>query len=205
MPRKPAVTEAELEVLEKLHIQLRLCATLDIEARISYYKQAKAKLGESAARLALMLVEANVPVNQVIHNYYGGTTVSQNNNPAGTNVTQTAGGNMTGVNATGDQKIRDISIFSQDLDQAGATINANMKTALIEARRSIETDSAIDTALKPMLIEQFDRLAAELAKGEKKNTNVLTGLWNMVYGAVKAVPADVAIAALEKLKNLLGF
>jgi hypothetical protein len=52
----------------------------------------------------------------------------------------------------------------------------------------------------------LDKLAAELKKGDQKNTGVLTGLWNMVYGAVKAVPAAVgAIAALDKLKDLLGF
>jgi len=198
--RKGGITPEEVEVLEKLHLQLRMSANASTEVRIGYYTEAKKQLGPDAARLAILLADANIPLNQLIQNYSGGPGV-QNNNPGGTNVTQSAGGNMTGVNATGTQTIRDITVYSQDLEQAGVSINAGVRSALIEARESIEK-SGIDAAMKPMVIEQFDKLTEELKKGDKKNAGVVSGLWNMVYGVVKAVPTAVAaVTSLEKLKG----
>ena len=204
MPRrKSGVSPEELEVLETLYLQLRMNATAPTEVRIAYYTEAKKRLGPDAARMAILLVDANIPPTQLIQNYSGGPKV-QNNNPGGTNVTQSAGGNMTGVNATGTQTIRDITVYSQDLDQAGVSINAAVRSALIEARESIDK-SGIDAAMKPMVIEQFDKLTEELKKGDKKNAGVVSGLWNMVNGVVKAVPTAVAaVTSLEKLKELIG-
>lgn len=131
--------------------------------------------------------------------------MTQNNDPGSQAIQQTAGRDMVGVNAGGTQTIRDISVYSQDLNQSGAVINAPLKNALIEARKAIEAD-AIDAAMKPMIIEQFDKLTEELKKGDQKNPSVASGLWNMITGAVKAVPTAVAaIAALDKLRVLLGY
>lgn len=204
MPRRTrGITPAEIEVLEQLHLQLRMNNGAGAEARIAYYTAAKNQIGQPAARLAMMLFEANIPINQLIQNY-GGAPDVQNNNPGGTNVTQTAGGNMVGVNATGTQTIRDITVYSQDLDQSGASISAAMKIALIDARDAIEK-SEIDPAMKPTIVEQFDKLTDELKKGDARNPGVVAGLWNMVYGAVKAFPTAVnAVVALGKLQGLIG-
>jgi hypothetical protein len=65
---------------------------------------------------------------------------------------------------------------------------------------------AIDAALKPILIHQLEQLTQEVKKGSAANKSVLTGVWHMLYGCVKAVPAAVACAAaLEKRKGLVGF
>lgn len=138
-----------------------------------------------------------------IHQHFPGAPHVQNT-PGGTSVTQIAGGNMTGVNASGEQKMRDITVYSQDLNQSGASINTAVRSALVEAREAIE-QAGLTPALKPMVVEQFDRMTEELKKGEKKDSGVVSGLWNMVYGAIKAVPAAVsAVAALDKLKDLIG-
>lgn len=130
--------------------------------------------------------------------------MTQSNNPGGQNVNQTAGGDKTGVNAGGRQTIRDITIYKQDLDAAGAVISAPLKAALVEVREGIEK-AGIDAALKPMLIEQFDKLTDELKKGQKKNPSVVNGLWTMFCSAAKAIPTAVAVCvALVKLRPMLG-
>lgn len=203
-PRKRDVPEEVCEVLMEFNLRLRMNPTASSETKLAWYTEVKSRLSTRGRQLAWAFVEASVPVNQITQYFVGENTVPQNNAPGGQNVTQTAGGNMTGVNATGTQTIRDINVYSQDLDQAGATINAAVRTALVEARDLIDK-SDIDSAMKPMIVEQFDKLTEELKKGDKKNPGVVSGLWNMVYGAVKAVPTAVAAAtALDKLKGLIG-
>jgi len=97
------------------------------------------------------------------------------------NVTQSAGGNMTGVNAAGTQTIRDITVYTQNLNQTGASINDALKTALIESREAIDAEE-ISPVLKPILIEQFDKLTEELKKGDKKDHQVVKGLWTLDNG-----------------------
>ncbi len=204
MPRRQDVPQAVFDELIEFHRRLRLNPNMSGETKMAWYHEVKGRLGKRGAELAWAFVEANIPLNQINQYYTGENTVAQNNNPGGQNVTQTAGGNMTGVNATGTQTIRDINVYSQDLDQTGASINAAVRSALVEARRSIEA-AEIDPAMKPTIIEQFDKMTEELKKGDKKNPGVMSMLWNMVYGAVKAVPAAATtILALDKLKVLLG-
>jgi len=203
-PRKKDVPKEVCDVLLDFYQRLRLNPGASSEARLAWYSEVKGLLSERGRQLAWAFVEGSVSVTQINQYFIGENTVPQNNTPGGTNVTQTAGGNMTGVNATGEQKIRDITVYSQDLDQTGASINAAVRTALVEARDSIQK-ADIDSAMKPMIIEQFDKLTEELKKGDKKNPGVVGMLWNMVYGAVKAVPTAVAaIASLDKLKGLIG-
>jgi len=205
MPRKPDLPKAIGEALIDPYRRLRMNPSATREQWNEWYQGVVDKFGKWTADVAWAIVEAHISQQQVNNYFIGDNQVPQNNNPGGTNVTQTAGGNMMGVNATGEQKFRDITVYSQDLNQSGATINAEVRTALVEARDSIEK-SEIDPAMKPMVVEQFDKLTEELKKGEKKNAGVVTGLWNMVYGAVKAVPGAVAaVASLEKLKGLIGF
>ncbi|SRR5579883_321196 len=100
---------------------------------------------------------------------------------------------------------RDITVYTQELDQSGATISAPLRQALIEAREGIDK-ADIDAALKPMIIENFDKLTNELKKGDAKNSGVASGLWTMVYNVVKGIPTAVgALAALDKLRTLLGY
>ena len=94
------------------------------------------------------------------------------------NVTQSAGGNMTGVNAAGTQTIRDITVYTQNLNQTGASINDALKTALIESREAIDAEE-ISPVLKPIPIEQ---LTEELKKGDKKDHQVVKGLWTLDNG-----------------------
>ncbi|QEL19359.1 hypothetical protein PX52LOC_06430 [Limnoglobus roseus] len=133
-------------MLLEFYQRLRLSPSATSETKLVWYEEVKAKLSKRGRQLAWAFVEGSVTVNQITQNFSGENTVSQNNAPGGTNVTQTAGGNMTGVNATGEQKIRDITIYSQDLDQAGASINAALKTALLEARNAI-TKADIDPSI----------------------------------------------------------
>jgi DNA-binding protein YbaB len=205
MPRKQDIPRATLEVLEELHLRLRSCPNQPIEVKIAWYKEAKSKVGDRGARVALMLYEANIPLNQVVQNYPGVSEMTQQNNPGGQSITQKAGGDMVGVNAAGTQTIRDIAIYKQDLDQTGASISAPVRAALVEARESIES-ADLDAALKPVLIEQFDKMTEELKKGDKKNPGLLKGLWAMIYGAITSVPAAVScVVALDKLRHLLGY
>lgn len=205
MPRKPDVSLAIHRALTEFSRKLFLNPDATTHEKQAWYSEVCEKFGGRTADIAWAMMEARVSSQQVNQYFIGDNSVSQNQNPGGTNVTQTAGGNMTGVNATGTQTIRDVNVFSQDLDQAGATINAGLKSALVEARRSIEA-AEIDPSLKPLIIEQFDKMAAELKKGDQKNVGLVTGLWNMVCGAVKAVPgAAAAVEALTKLKDAIGF
>ena len=205
MPRKPDISNAIHDALICLSRTLSMNPDATNEQKQAWYKEVVDNFGIRTANVAWALVETKVTPQQVNNYFLGENTVPQNNNPAGTNVTQTAGGNMMGVNATGRQEFRDITVYSQDLDQTGASINAAVKTALIEARDAIEK-SEIDPAMKPMVVDQFDKLTEELKKGENNNSSVVSGLWNMVYGAVKAVPnAVAAVASLEKLKEIIGF
>lgn len=204
MPHKRDVPSDIHQVLMEFHRRLRLNSGAAVELKAAWYHEVCEKLGKRGADLAWAIMETNITLTQVNQYFIGENTVAQNINPGGTNVTQTAGGNMTGVNATGDQRIRDITIYSQDLDQTGAAINAEVRSALVEARRSIEA-AEIDPAMKPVIIEQFDKLTEELKKGDKKNSSIVSMLWNMVYGAVNAVPAAVTAAtSLDKLKGLIG-
>lgn len=131
--------------------------------------------------------------------------MTQNTNPGGTSNVQSAGRDMMGVNASGTQTFRDINAYTQDLDQAGAAIGGDLRNALIEARDQI-AKAEINDALKPVLIQNFDNMTAELKKGDKKDAGLASGLWSMVYGGIKAIPAAVGCyAALEKLKGLLGY
>lgn len=126
-----------------------------------------------------------------------------NVNPGGTNATQIAT-TMTGVNGTGTQTMRDITIFSQDLDQSGSTISTEIRSALVEAREAIG-GSDISPEMKSMIIEQFDKLADELKKGDKKSPGTLKGLWNMVYGAIQMAPhANSIMQSLDKLRCFIG-
>jgi hypothetical protein len=205
MSRRQDVPEAVVDALEQFHLRLRMNQGAPAEVKMAWYNEVKGCLPPRGRRLAWALMEANIPVNQIVHNYSGEFDVDQKNNPGGTNVTQRAGGDMTGVNATGTQTIRDITIYKQDLDQSGTQIAAPVKAALVETRRQIEA-ADIDAALKPAIIDQFDKLTEELKKGEKKNAALASGLWNMVYNAVKFIPTAVgAVAALDKLRGLLGY
>ena len=59
--------------------------------------------------------------------------------------------------------------------------------------------------MEPIIVSQFDKLTEELKKGDKKSPGVTKMLWDMVYGAVKAIPTAVAaVASLNKLKGLIG-
>lgn len=203
-PRKQDIPEEVCEVLLVFHQRLRMNLGASSEEKLAWYSEVKVKLSDRGRRLAWALVEGSVPTTQITQYFIGENTVPQNNAPGGTNVTQTAGGNMTGVNATGEQKIRDINVYSQDLDQTGASINAAVRTALVEARDAIHK-ADIDPDMKPIIVSQFDKLTEELKKGDKKNSGVTKMLWDMVYGAVKAVPTAVAaVASLDKLKGLIG-
>lgn len=200
-PRKEDVPEEVCEVLLGLHQRLRMSPGATSETRLAWYTEVKVQLSERGRQLAWAFVEGSVSATQITNYFVGENTVPQNNAPGSTSVTQTAGGNMTGVNATGDQKIRDINVYSQDLDQTGVSINAGVRTALVEARKSIEK-SDIDPEMKPIIVENFDKLTEELKKGDKKNSSVTKMLWDMIYVAVQAVPA--VVASLDKLKSLLG-
>ncbi len=202
MPHKKDVPPDVYEELMELHRRLRLNSAAPTEVKTAWYHEVRGRLKKRGADLAWAFVEANIPLNQVNQYFSGVNTVAQNTNPGGTNTTQIAGGNQTGVNATGTQTIRDINVWSQDLDQTGAAINRDVRSALTEARRSIH-DSGIDDALKPTIIEQFDKLTEELKKGDNKNPGVVKMLWNMVYGAIQSAPA--VVTAFDKLKDLLGF
>lgn len=205
MPRKPDMPRSVANALEEFHLRLRHNPHQPFEVRMNWYRDVKEAIGERSARIAWALMEANVPTNQVIQYYTGDTDVTQHNNPGGQNITQKAGGHMVGVNAAGTQTIRDISIYTSELDQAGAVINAPLRNALIEARTGIE-QAKIDDAVKPLLIEQFDKLTDELKKGDKKNPGAVKTLWTMVYGTLATLPdAGTCYAAFENLKNLLGF
>ena len=100
---------------------------------------------------------------------------------------------------------RDITVYTQELEQSGAAISAPLRQALVDAREGIDK-ADIDTALKPMIIENFDKLTNELKKGDAKNAVVASGLWAMVYNVMKGIPTAVgALAALDKLRTLLGY
>jgi hypothetical protein len=206
MPRRQDVPPAIYRVLIDFHRRLRLYGAATSEMRMTWYREVEANIGKRAADLAWALMEANITPSQINQYFVGENTVPQNNNPGGTNINQTAGGNQTGVNATGRQTIGDITTYSQDLDQAGASISPQLRTALIEARKTIDEENVIDPAMKPTIIEHFDKLTAELKKGDQKSPGVASMLWGMIYGAVKAVPTAVAaIAALDKLRIVLGY
>jgi hypothetical protein len=203
--RKPDVPKEVCEVLIELHLQLKASPNAPGEVKKRWVQEARAKVGPRGSELALALHDAHIPLNQIIQNYTGDNRVDNTIKPGSQDITQTAGGDMTGVNAGGIQTIRDITIYKQDLDQTGATISAPIKQALIEAREGIEK-SEIDAALKPILIENFDKLTNELKKGDAKNAAAASGMWTMVYSVVKAVPAAVgALVALDKLRVLLGY
>jgi hypothetical protein len=149
-------------------------------------------------------MEANIPLSQVIQQFLGETTLDQKVNPGGTNVTQSAGRDMVGVNATGEQEIGDISIYTHNLDQAGAVISGELRDALVESRQGIEA-AEISDAIKPMLIQQFDKLTEELKKGEKKEPSTIKALWGVVYNTIKAIPAAATCyTGLDKLAVLLA-
>ena len=211
MPRKPAVPMLPdvppevCEVVLNLHMQLRASPNASGGVKKRWCQEARAKVGPYGAQLAQAIFDANIPLYQTI-NYFGeGSKVDQKQNPGGTNVHQTAGGNMTGVNATGTQIIRDITAYSQDLDQSGAAINSDLKNSLLAARSGLEA-SDIDAALKPHLMEQFDKMTEELKKGPAKNEAAAKGFWTMVYSVIKGVPGAAAcVKAFETLKDMLGY
>jgi len=195
-----------MEVLNELRLQLKLQPNAPGKVKKRWYTAVAERLGPNASDLAMDFLALRVTVNEV-NNYYSGTNNVSNEIKPGsttTTVTQTAGGNMTGVNAAGEQKTRDINVFSQDLDQAGASISPEIRAALIEGREELDKVT-LDAALKPMVMEQYDKLAEELKKGKAHNPGVVAGLWAMVSGAVKMIPGAAAcITALEKLHGLLG-
>ena len=206
MTRRQDIPEAVLELLVELRLVMQ-GGNHPAATKLEWYSKAKAAHGPRTAQVVLWLFEAGVPPNQVNNafSFYGDTEMTQDNVSGGRNIKQTAGGDMTGVNAGGTQTVRDITIYKQDLDQAGAMIAAHLKQALIEAREGLEK-SDIDAAIRPLLIEQFHKLTEELKKGEKKNPGLVKTLWSMVYGAVQALPDPaVCYAAFEKLKAMLGF
>ena len=205
MPRKKDVPPEVLEVLIELHLQLKANPNAPGEAKKRWCQEARAKVGPRGCELALALYDAHIPVSQITQNYSGDNYVDNKNNPGGQNITQTASGDMTGVNAGGTQTIRDIIVYKKDLDQSGAVIGVPLKQALIETREGLEA-AEIDAALKLLIIENFDKLTEELKKGDAKNPGVVSGLWTMVYSVVKNIPTAVSVyGALEKLKGMLGY
>ena len=196
MSPKPDVPNEISEALVQFHRWLCLERGATPQAKKEAYALIATNYGKNAADIAWALYESNITVPQVQY-YFGDPTVS--------NVTQTAGGHMTGVNATGTQTIRDITIYSQDLEATGTSINSETKAALCEARKAIQ-DAEIDSSIKPVLVEQFDKLTEELKKGDQKNSGFVGTMWSMLYAGVKAAPAALtALASLDKLKLLLGF
>ena len=205
MPRKRGIPREIVEALDELRAKLQLNPGASSELKMTWYREIKERFGRDTSTLAMDVINAHIPKNQVNQYFIGENEVDAANNPGGQSIKQKAGGDMVGVNAGGTQTIRDITMYKQDLDQTGATISAPMKQALIESREAIEK-SEIDAALKPLIIENFDKLTEELKKGDKKNAAAASGMWTMVYSVVKGVPAAVgALAALEKLATLLGY
>lgn len=201
--RKQGISEESCEILLELQLKLKLNPSASSEERILWYLRIKDLIPERERRIALALLECQYNIVQICNIFNGDATVPMNVNPGGTNATQIAT-TMTGVNGTGTQTMRDITIFSQDLDQSGSTISTEIRSALVEAREAIG-GSDISPEMKSMIIEQFDKLADELKKGDKKSPGTLKGLWNMVYGAIQMAPhANSIMQSLDKLRCFIG-
>lgn len=204
MARRQDIPKAVLDLLVELRLVMQEGGDHPVDTKKTWYHKAKESHGPRTAQVVLMLFEAGVPLSQINNAFYGETTMTQENVSGGQNIKQTAGGDMTGVNAGGTQTIRDITIYKQDLDQTGAVIAAPLKQALVEAREGLQK-SDIDPAIRPLLIEQFDKLTEELKKGDKKNSSLIKTFWSMLYGAIQTLPdPGVCYTAFEKLKVILG-
>jgi hypothetical protein len=149
------IPEDEVDALADYHARLRAHAGSPAEVKLGIYTRTKRNLGRSAARVALMLFEANVPQNVIVQNYPGVSTVHQNNNPGGWNVSVSA---------------RDIVLYKQALDQSTA-LAIDLKRVLARARDEIE-QAALSSEDKGEVADELGKLTGELAKPNPEPSRV---------------------------------
>lgn len=195
----------QLDLFMKMFVQNSL-TPLTVEQRFTFIEMAKSNFGNKLKDLTniILLGPLQSPGNPVIHqtNIFSGEGVRVNQNSRNAN-SQTAGGNITGANAGGNQSIADLTIYGQNLEQSGANLSPEIRNTFNDARREI-LKSGIDPDLLSNLLARFDELT-EAATEDKAKTPKAAGLWTMIRSVLGGLKDTVgAVEALEKLKRLLG-
>lgn len=204
MSRKRDMTDAVYEALK--HVQIKSSLSLSQNDKLEMYNELNTKFGRRAADIGWAIIESKA-TSQNINLFLETTSMNLNYGTNTTNVTQTAGGNQVGVNATGDQKINDITIYSQDLLQNGNSLSKELKDCLISIKQNL-SNLEVANPIKDGMLTNFDAITTEIKKGDKGDKSVITTLWSMICTGVSNLPSgsgQTVIAGLQLLKSLAGF
>lgn len=99
---------------------------------------------------------------------------------------------------------RDFTSYRNDVDQSGASISGEVKSALIEVRQEIDKTGLAELIKRSILVD-YDKFTKEISKGDSKDATVVAQLWSGITQAVKQIPnAAKLLEGMAQLGGLIG-